>query len=80
MITAESKPFARVLPLINCSNRVTKSLGTREIILINSTMEIPFPTPFSVIRSPIHIKNAEPAVNVHTTIAAFTKLYSTSSP
>ena len=56
------------------------SSGIRERILIKSTIEIPFPTPFSVILSPIHIKNAEPAVNVSTTIAAFTKLYSTSNP
>ena len=41
---------------------------------------MPFPTPFSVIRSPIHIRNADPAVSVHTTTAAFTKLYSTRSP
>ena len=29
-------------------------------------MEIPFPMPFSVIRSPTHIKNALPAVIVNT--------------
>ena len=30
--------------------------------MITKTMEIPFPIPFSVIRSPIHIRNALPAV------------------
>ena len=38
-----------------------------EIILINNTIEIPLPTPFSVIRSPIHISTAEPAVSAATT-------------
>ena len=32
-----------------------------------STMEIPFPTPLSVILSPIHIRMVDPAVNVVTT-------------
>ena len=50
------------------------------MILIRSTIDIPFPTPFSVIRSPIHIRNALPAVSVHTTIAQFTKLYVSRSP
>ena len=57
-----------------------KILRYTERILIKSTMKIPFPTPFSVIRSPIHIRNALPAVSVHTTIAALTKLNSTRSP
>ena len=57
-----------------------KSLGIREIILINNTIEIPFPIPFSVILSPTHIRNAEPAVNVNTATATFTKLYFTSNP
>ena len=68
------------MPFINCSYKETKSLGIRERMLINKIIEIPFPTPFSVILSPHHIRNAEPAVNVRTTIAAFTKLYSLSNP
>ena len=80
MITAASAPWAIVFPLINCVYSVTKSSGIRERILIRRTIEIPFPTPFSVIRSPIHIRNALPAVSVQTTIAQFTKLYSSRSP
>ena len=41
-----------------------------EMILNRSTIEIPFPTPFSVILSPIHISIALPAVIV--TIATIT--------
>ena len=80
IITPASPAFAIVLPFMNCVYSVTKSSGTRETMLIRSTIEIPFPTPFSVIRSPIHIRNALPAVSVHTTIAQFTKLYSSRSP
>ena len=36
--------------------------------MITRTMEIPLPTPFSVIRSPIHIRTVEPAVNAATSI------------
>ena len=42
------------------------SLGIPEMILIVSTIEIPLPTPFSVICSPIHIRTAEPAVIANT--------------
>ena len=38
------------------------SLGILEMMLIISTIEIPLPTPCSVILSPIHISTAEPAV------------------
>ena len=41
------------------------------MMLIVNTMEIPFPTPFSVILSPIHIRTAEPAVRVKITIMIF---------
>ena len=37
------------------------------MIFIKRTIEIPFPTPFSVIRSPSHINTAEPAVSAATT-------------
>ena len=53
---------------MNCDQSVLKSSGIREIILIVNTIDIPFPTPFSVIRSPIHISTAEPAVSEVTTI------------
>ena len=36
------------------------------MILINRIMDIPLPTPFSVMFSPIHISNAEPHVIVAT--------------
>jgi hypothetical protein len=80
MITTASAAIANFLPATNCTYKFTKSLGIVEIILINNTTEIPLPTPFSVIRSPIYIRKAEPAVNVSTTTAAFTKLYSIRSP
>ena len=38
-------------------------------------MEIPFPIPFSVILSPIHIRNALPAVRVATAQITFSALY-----
>ena len=50
------------LPAIKRSYSISTSCGRLETILIRSTMEIPLPTPFSVIRSPIHIRRAEPAV------------------
>ena len=74
IIIPASPALASFFPLMNCVYNVTRSSGTREMILIRRTIEIPFPTPFSVIRSPIHIRNALPAVSVHTTIAQFTKL------
>ena len=42
--------------------KVNKSSGILERILINKIIDIPFPTPFSVILSPNHIKNVAPAV------------------
>ena len=64
IITTARTAFAGIFPFTNCSYSVPKSLGIREIMLITSTIEIPFPTPFSVILSPIHISTAEPAVKV----------------
>ena len=49
------------------------SLGILDTILIVRTMEIPFPMPFSVIRSPSHISIAEPAVKLATTTIPFRK-------
>ena len=46
------------------SQSVAKSLGIEERILMRSTIEMPLPTPFSVILSPIHMRKAEPAVIV----------------
>jgi len=80
MMIAASPPLARPLPLMNFSYSEVISLGMRDKMLMSRTIEIPFPTPFSVIRSPIHIRNADPAVNVRTTIAAFTKLNFSRSP
>ena len=45
-----------------------------------STMEIPLPTPLSVIRSPIHIRNALPAVNAAITVITFNALNCSSNP
>ena len=74
MIIAASAAFAMLFPLMNWLYSLIKSDGILERILIRSTMEIPLPTPFSVMRSPIHINNVEPAVKVTMTTAAFTKL------
>ena len=80
MISAYSSAFASFSPLINCLYSDWKSLGIRETILINRTIEIPLPMPFSVIRSPIHIRKAEPAVSTRMTIRQFRKLYLISNP
>ena len=79
-MSAAKAPFAIVLPLTNCSKRVTKSLGILDTILIIKMMEIPFPTPFSVICSPIHISIAEPAVRQQTTTTPFKKFISGMRP
>ena len=52
------------IPSLNTKflNKLAISLGIPEMMLIVRTIEIPFPTPFSVICSPIHINTAEPAV------------------
>ena len=81
MITHTARPAEAIaFPFTNWSNNVVISLGIREIMLITRTIDIPLPTPFSVILSPIHIRKADPAVSVNTTIAALTKLYFTRSP
>ena len=66
-------PFAIVFPLMKFSYSNARSLGTLEIMFTASTMEIPFPMPFSVIRSPSHISIAEPAVKQATTITPLKK-------
>ena len=73
MISPARVPFAIVFPLIKFSYSNVRSLGTLEMILMVSTMEIPFPTPFSVIRSPSHISIAEPAVRQATTTTPLKK-------
>ena len=80
MIIAATTAFAIGLFRTNCSNSVEISCGIREIILMVRTMEIPFPTPFSVILSPIHIRNALPAVNAATTVMILKTLYVSSRP
>ena len=50
------------LPSINFWYRLYKSLGIRETMLQSKMMEIPFPTPLSVICSPSHITKTDPAV------------------
>ena len=52
---------------MNLVYNTTKSCGNDDKILNSRTTEIPLPTPFSVILSPIHIRNALPAVIVTTT-------------
>ena len=79
-VNAASPPLARPFPLMNFSYSEVISLGIRDKMLMSRTIEIPLPTPFSVILSPIHIRKADPAVSVNTTIAALTKLYFTRSP
>ncbi len=75
MITAASPPLAMTFACHELSHTVRSyHLECVIIMLMSRTIEIPFPTPFSVIRSPIHIRNADPAVNVSTTIVPFTKL------
>ena len=79
MIPAKA-PFATVLFFTKSLNRPTRSFGTLERILIIRTIEIPFPIPFSVIRSPTHIRNAEPAVRAVTTDTTFRKFILVISP
>ena len=50
------------------------------MMLIINTIEMPLPTPFSVILSPIHIRNALPAVNAAITVITFNALYSSNKP
>ena len=80
IIITDKPPLAMVLPFTNLSNKVTKSLGILETMLIISTIEIPFPTPFSVICSPIHINIAEPAVKVATATTTLVKFMFVSHP
>ena len=72
IIAAANTPFAIVLGATNVLYNVAKSLGIPEIMLIKSTIEIPLPTPFSVILSPSHISIAEPAVSAATTTIMLT--------
>ena len=80
MIARFSTWNAISFPFTNCSNNNVRSCGILEIILIVKTIEIPLPTPFSVILSPIHMITVEPAVNVTTAVIIFNALYSRSSP
>ena len=66
-------PFASVIITFD-SNRFIRSSGILAMILIIRMIEIPFPTPFSVILSPNHIRSAEPAVMV-TTAVKITRKY-----
>ena len=63
IITAANRLFTVVEAfLTNLLNRELMSSGIRDTMLYNRMIEIPFPTPCSVICSPSHIKRAEPAV------------------
>ena len=74
IMTAAIPPFAIDFPLTNCCQSAVMSCGSLETILIRRTIEIPFPTPFSVIRSPIHMTNVDPAVNAKITVITLRKL------
>ena len=80
MITAATTAVATFLPMTNCWNSVVISCGMREMMLMVRTMEIPLPTPLSVIRSPSHIRNAEPAVSVAMTVMTLIALKVWSRP
>ncbi len=54
-------------PLID-DYKATKSSGKRDTMLITSIIDIPLPTPLSVILSPSHIRRVEPAVRIATII------------
>ena len=54
--TLRAPSFVSVIEEIS----VAKVVGSCEIIPAKITSEIPFPTPFSVIISPIHINRTEP--------------------
>ena len=54
--------------------RVANVVGSCEIIPAKITKEIPFPTPFSVMISPIHIKRTEPATIAVTATIQLDKL------
>jgi hypothetical protein len=51
-----------MVPTTSCSPQPISVLGTRDTMEAKISIETPFPTPSSVIRSPSHIKNAVPAV------------------
>ena len=65
---------------MNFVYNILRSDGSEEIMLNKSTMDIPLPTPLSVILSPIHIRKALPAVIVHTTTTTLLKPYFISRP
>ncbi len=68
------------LPVRNLSPSVRRSCGSEEMMLNSSTIEMPLPMPLSVIFSPIHIRNAEPADIVHTATITLLALKTVSSP
>ncbi len=80
MISADRAPRAMVLPMTKFSYSSVMSLGIREMMFTHRTMEIPLPTPFSVIRSPIHMSIAEPAVREVTTTTPLKKFMSGMMP
>ena len=80
MITAATVPTAMDLPMTNCWNRLVISCGILEIMLMIRTMEMPLPTPLSVICSPIHIRNALPAVRAAITRITLMALNVSRSP
>ena len=74
MMIADTTPTATFSLRIKVVYSSFKSPGREERMLNRRTMEIPFPTPYSVICSPIHISRAEPAVMETTQIMMLMKL------
>ena len=80
MIIRDTVATGTFFPTRNLSYRVIISLGNVEMMLNRRTMEIPFPTPRSVIRSPIHISIALPDVIVAIATITLTALKSIRRP
>ena len=60
--------FNTLCPFTKDLYKATKSSGKRDTMLITSIIDIPLPTPLSVILSPSHIRRVEPAVRIATII------------
>ena len=65
-------PLVAALSMPSCiyCHTVPKVTGSRATIPANRMMEMPLPTPFSLICSPIHMIRAVPAVKVSTMTTA----------
>ena len=68
--TMNAKPqYAGVEPVEISTHNVFRLDGKRDRMLIMMMRLIPFPIPFSVMRSPNHIKKIVPVVNVTIVVA-----------